>query len=596
MGEAQVGLMPKWYGYCITPLVTPPPGERPVGGLATSGRPWLGLGLGRGLRSVQTCARIAEGRVPGLWSPGRGPGRTWEGSRAQHLQGNPNTADVRVPGGLHGTYGAGVCHIVLPVSLRFSLGWMRLAFCWESDSGWKRLVGKIGAARWWRDCCEDGDVERNPGPASGPCGDGWQPPLWPGFPDWLLPGHVLVMGASGCAGFGRSSVVYRWVCRECAAHFHTRAPLPPSSHECWRAWAAPLSDFCDRCGGRGPLCDCRGDLLRCGACFNPRSECRCLLHSGGRCSHCTHMATSCTCGRALRAGEEGEWLRDLTSDGDVEANPGPPKAASPVAPCVSAQVVPSVEGGSAGCGDAQLVSDLFGLACPGEGEAAEALQVMDDAVRGAASSGERGCPAERHGTRRVRPQEAPYALPRYACPLCPGRSWAQRQQLQQHLEASHTTKGEVVPDEVLRALKKWACCGRLVADTKECPVCKRRAMELDLAGQVGSVPVRLGEGLWAPHLLLPVEDYQHFLRHNLGVSRTLPHGVEDLWAGALAEQIQQFNQHPSVEAWHHLECFVRVVLAPLRRGGGEETCETDGGGREREDTAMARRSIRASDA
>ena len=103
---------------------------------------------------------------------------------------------------------------------------------------------------------------------------------------------------------------------------------------------------------------------------------------GGQCSHCTHMASSCTCGRALRGGEDGEWVRDLTSDGDVESNPGPPKVAPPVEQCKDERVASGVVGSSASCGEDMLVRALFGLACPVEGESSEALQVMSDAGRG----------------------------------------------------------------------------------------------------------------------------------------------------------------------------------------------------------------------
>ena len=72
-----------------------------------------------------------------------------------------------------------------------------------------------------------------------------------------------------------------------------------------------------------------------------------------------------------------------------------------------------------------------------------------------------------------------------------------------------------------------------------------------LADPGSSVAGVTGTGVVVPDVFLPLSRYEDFLQSRLGILRTIPHGIEDLWADALAEQFKLFNHSLSVAASRH---------------------------------------------
>ena len=122
---------------------------------------------------------------------------------------------------------------------------------------------------------------------------------------------------------------------------------------------------------------------------------------------------------------------------------------------------------------------------------------------------------------------------------------------------------------MLLALHKWVCCQKLVPEGKPCPVCARRDVVTLLADPGSSVAGVTGTGLVVLDVFLPLDRYEDFLHSRLGVLRSIPHGVEDLWADALAEQFERLNHG---ENTHHLAGHVFCTpKTDLRFHGPRET-------------------------
>lgn len=383
-------------------------------------------------------------------------------------------------------------------------------------------LGHLGAGRGLS-LASCGDVEANPGPESGPSfgADGLRSIEltldWARCSDLFDVRECTTFENGPC---GSSRTFSMWTssrCVLCSTHFYTQdaGPLLAHTQSCpvivHSSGIPPANVF------RGHLESCPDTLRR-----------RIPISNGA--------SQPVSLGRQKSGNRTGRGDAIL-SHGDVESNPGP--QSTPInAPLTRGEATSAADTGGGLLG--RLVERHSQPSVIGT----DADIPMDDAQ----------LPAE----------GAAITMPVFCCPFsCGAGPWKTRVSLFRHVERGH----DLADEGAASTLAPWAAsagrrlcssCRRLVPVRSKCPTCHSPPLEtLPPSATAGSVSLDpWDDSMWSA-----------LFCRSQAILRSVPPGALENWYAGLAQCLQALTPSGPADASLRFAAFVRIVLAPVGRGG-----------------------------